>query len=198
MRLAGSTEAGFDETNFYATPFVGNLGSSATLSLPYADTGGLGLVDGTNPPIPASSLTVYTLDAAVTRWVLLPTIVDGINRRVSALTPHFSVFALFGTSGVGSTLAQVRLYPNPWKVGAGGRFDAPALTFDNLPVQGFIRIFNLSGQRLIELPFSAINSGKLVWNGNNAYGRPAASGVYFADVQPDGQGRIVIKFAIER
>lgn len=180
-------------------PFTLPLGSSATLTLPYNDAGGRGLLDGVSPPISVSTLRVYTLDTSVGRWNALPTTVDAANRAVNATTPHFSLFGLFGATTIGATLSQARVYPKPWIIGSTSKFGADNLTFDKLPANGVVRIFNLSGERLIELSFSSQNAGKLLWNGNNFNGHPAASGVYFAYIQDADTGSTaVVKFAIER
>lgn len=180
-------------------PFTGNLGSSATLAIPYADADGDGLVDGTKPPIPAGSLAVYTLDTTVRRWIALPSTLDRAGRLMYAQTPHFSVFALFGTSTIGSSLSQIRVYPNPWKAASKGRFDAAGVTFDNLPADGSIQLFNLSGEKVNELVFSGAAAGRAVWNGKNSAGSAVASGVYFAYIKSSaGSAAAVVKFAIER
>lgn len=184
--------------------FTETLGSSVTVTLPYTDDDGNGLVDGTSPPLDATRLVLFTLEETPPRWVALPTTVDPATRRVSGLTPHFSLFALFGTTGVGSG-DDVSVFPVPWKPGSGGSFDSVAncnggrgLCFDKLAQQGTIRLYAISGELLIELPFAAVNAGKLAWDGRNAGGRQVASGVYFARINGFSSGTRIIKFAIER
>lgn len=185
-------------------PFEGVLGASATISIPYSDSDDNTLVDGISPPIQASRLTMYTLNPSVVRWEPLPSSVDTQAKRVTGLTPHFSVFAVFGPSGVLPDVSNVRVYPTPWKPGSGGQFDSASfngktgLVIDNLPASGIVRIFTLSGESVVELPFSAPDVGTIVWDGRNRGGRSAASGVYFAYVKADGGGKAVVKFAIER
>ncbi|MDE2292228.1 MAG: hypothetical protein KGL53_09105, partial [Elusimicrobia bacterium] len=190
--------------NVGGAAFTGSLGSTVTLAIPYPDADDNGLVDGTSPPIPASSLKVYTLNTAVTRWDVLPSSVDTANKRVLGQTPHFSIFALFGPTGIKPNTDQVRLYPRPWKPGSGGRFDSATfngrsgLAIDNLPSSGIIRIFTLSGQLVTELGFNGSNAGTVIWDGTNQGGRKVASGVYFAYVKGDDGSSNVIKFAVER
>src|SRR5262249_18283770 len=129
-------------------PFTTNLGSSATLSIPYTDSNGDNIIDGTNPPLAASKAVMYTLNTTVNRWEQLPASVDPGNKRVTGLTPHFSVFALFAPVTVGSDVSGVRAYPVPWKPGSGGSFDGPGVTFDNLPASGSIRILDLAGRKI--------------------------------------------------
>lgn len=179
-------------------PYSAPLASSASITMDYADADNNGLVDGMSPSISASTLRMYTLDTTVGRWTALPSSVDTSGHKVTGLTPHFSIFALFGATTIGSSISAARVYPNPWKRGSDGRYDAPALTFDDLPEAGTIRIFGLSGQKLVDLAFSGPDAGKLEWDGNNYAGRPAASGVYFALIKSADGSTSVIKFAIER
>ena len=181
------------------TAFTSPLGSSATLTIPYHDPGNTGLIAGTNPPLTAAGLRMYTLNTAVNSWILLPTAVDRAGHTVSGVTPHFSVFALFAPSTVAASLAGVKAYPTPWKPGSGGRFDAPGVTFANLPASGTIRILTLSGQRVKDIAFNGASSGLAVWDGLNEDGRRTASGVYFARVASGVDGSAAwVKFAIER
>jgi hypothetical protein len=182
-----------DGVNYYNGP----LGSSAVLSMAYADANGDAVIDGTNPPIPASRLQLYALDSGVLTWTPLPTTIDLVSKRVSAPVPHFSVFALFGQAAFGRTIASARVYPVPWIPSDEGGFGGAWLTFDDLPRSGTVRILTLSGEKVIELPITSADAGRLRWNGRNEAGRPAASGVYFARVDsPDGAR--ILRFAIER
>jgi hypothetical protein len=178
--------------------FTGPLGSSATIILAYKNASNNGIIDGTSPPIAASTLQFFTLDTSIGQWVQLPTTVNKIGHNALGVTPHFSVFGVFGAVTTGNTVSQARVYPSPWKMGSGGKFDAAQLTFDTLPSAGYVRIFTLSGQKVVDLPFSAGNAGTVQWNGLNQNGRSAASGVYFAYIQSQDNSTRIIKFAIER
>lgn len=190
--------------NVGGSAFNGQLGSTVTLGLPYPDADSNGLVDGTFPPIPVESLKMYTLNTAVTSWDALPSSVDTTNKRVLGQTTHFSVFALFGPTGIKPDTNQVRLYPRPWRPGSGGRFDSvtfggrTGLAIDNLTSSGKVRIFTLSGELVREMTYGAVNVGTLIWDGANDSGTRTASGVYFALVIPDAGEEVVIKFAVER
>lgn len=180
------------------TPFTQTLGSSASISMPYADADGDNIVDASNPPLAASAIRVYTLNTTVNRWELLPTYIDAASRRVTVLTPHFSVFAMFAPLTIGTSLSEVRVYPIPWKPGTRGRFDAAGVTFDRLPATGSIRILNVAGERVRDLAFDGAASGTVVWNGMTESGQRAASGVYFARITAAGSSPSLVKFAIER
>lgn len=180
------------------TPFTQTLGSSASVSMPYSDANGDLIIDGTSPPLAAAALRVYTLNTTVNRWERLESYVDTGSRRVTFFTPHFSVFALFAPSTIGTSLSQVRVYPVPWRPGSLSKFDAPGVTFDRLPASGTVRIFNLAGERVRELAFDGASSGSVVWDGATQSGRRAASGVYFGRVTETGGATSLHKFAIER
>ncbi len=178
-------------------PFTALLGSSATLYIPFVASGNI--LSGTNPPLAASGIQMYTLNTTVNRWEYLPTALDAANSRASGTTPHFSVFALFAPATIGAGASSVRAYPVPWKPGTGGRFDGPGVTFASLPASGTILVLDLAGRRVRELPFSGASAGVVVWNGLNDDGRRTASGVYFARIKSDSDGStLLIKFAIER
>ncbi len=178
-------------------PFTTPLGSSAALSIPYLDVNHDNIIDGTNPPLAASSVRMYTLNTTVNRWELLPTSVDPVAQHATGITPHFSVFALFAPVTIGASINGVAVYPVPWKPGSGGRFDAAGVTFANLPPSGTIRILNLAGTRVREFSYSGAAAGVAVWDGQTDQGRRAASGVYFARITGTG-GTALVKFAIER
>lgn len=179
-------------------PFTQTLGSSASVSMPYADAGGDNIIDGTSPPMAASAIKVYTLNTTVNRWEALESYVDPASRRVTFFTPHFSVFAMFAPLTIGTSLSEVRVYPIPWKPGTRDRFDAAGVTFDRLPVSGTIRILSLAGERVREFTFDGGASGSIVWNGMTDWGQRAASGVYFARITGTGGSTSIVKFAIER
>jgi hypothetical protein len=187
-----------------AFPFVGNFNSSVTVTLGYTDNDNNTLVDGTNPPVPVSGLRMYTLNTAVVRWEPLPTFVDTSNKTVTGLTEHFSIFALFGPSGVQADVSNVRAYPVPWLPGSGGRFDSvtfqgvTGIAFDNLTTSGEIRIYTLSGELVTTLRYSSFNAGTIIWNGRNSAGRNVASGVYFAYIKPESGATQLLKLAVEK
>lgn len=185
-------------------PYTGTLGSSVTISVSYPDADSNGLIDGTFPPIEASRLVMHALKNQVPEWEPLTTTVDKVNRRVLGRTPHFSVFALFGPSGIGANLSELVVFPVPWKPGSGGKFDSASfngrlgLRFDRLPTEGVIKIYAFSGEAVVEIPFAAVDAGTVIWDGRNQAGRNVASGIYFARVRSAAGGATLLKFAIER
>jgi hypothetical protein len=179
-------------------PFTLPLGSSATVALPYSDADGDNHIDGTSPPLAASTVRAFTLNTAVNRWEQLPATIDAGSRRVVAWTPHFSVFALFAPTTIGQSVSEARAYPVPWKPRSLGRFDGTGITFDRLPLTGTITILTQSGERVRDIGFDASAAGTVIWDGRNEHGRPVASGVYFARVKAAGGANALLKVAIEK
>ncbi len=66
------------------------------------------------------------------------------------------------------------IYPNPFILD----FNAPKLTFANLPLGATLRIFTLDGQRVRQIDGEP-GRGTLVWNGQNEAGNLVGSGMYF-------------------
>ena len=190
--------------NVNGAEFEDNFNSSVTVSIPYTDDNNNGLVDGTEPPLPAINIIMYTLNEAVVRWEPLPTTVDTVNKRVNGLTGHFSIFALFGPTAIQPDVSTVRVYPNPWKPGSGSLFDSvtfngrTGLAFDNLSESGSIRIFTLSGELVATVAYGAGDIGTAIWDGRNSSGVTVASGVYFAYVKTNTGDIALKKFAIQR
>lgn len=180
-------------------PFTADLGSSATVSIAYSDSNNDNIIDGSAPPLPASALRMFTLNTTVNRWEELPTFLDPTNKRAVGVTPHFSVFALFAPTTIGTSLSGVRAYPVPWKPGSGGAFDGPGIVFDRLPTEGSVVILSGSGEKVGGFSFYGANAGRAVWDGRNEGGRRVASGVYYARVRSAlDDATVLIKLAIER
>lgn len=74
--------------------------------------------------------------------------------------------------------------PNPWRA---DRHSSPAITFDQLPVGGALKIFTASGHLVKEM---SISSASMTWDLTNASGQRVASGVYLYLVT-DGAGQKV-------
>jgi len=164
--------------------------TAVTVSIAYSDTNGI--VDGTS--IQEQNLYLVWLDTVTARWERIPSTVDTANDIVRADVHHFSVFGIAGTS-VMPDLSAAKAYPNPWKPGSGGSHDRPKIMFDKLAADSVIRIYNLVGELVKELPTAS--AGSVEWDGVSASGRKTASGVYFARIK-SGSSSKILKFAIER
>lgn len=170
------------ENGLYNGAFAGPV----RLSFAYADADGDGDVDGTSPPMRTKGLSVWTLDENASQWVKVPgATVDAVARSVSAPLTHFSVYALI--AGSVSDVEDVYPYPIPFRArgpdagpGAGQTgTDAGGITFTNLPSEGTIEVYTLSGQlvRRLHIPIG-LALAKLVWDVRNYAGEAVTSGVY--------------------
>jgi len=169
-------------------------GQTAEVTLTYPDDDGDGIVDGSF--VRAERLRIYSYDSAAGAWKAdLACRVDKEKRQVIGATPHFSYFAVFAP--MAAAVSAARAYPNPWKPGSGGRFDAAAITFDGLPSDALIQVFTIGGDLVRELRVTAADSGVKTWNGLNASGSKAASGVYLVLVRSGGKTK-TFKLGVER
>lgn len=164
----------------------GSLGSAGRISFRFLDANGDGLVDGTNPPVRAKTMSLWSLDEAQGVWVKVPgAAVDVAGRQVSAPLGHLSVYALIG--GADASVDEVYAYPVPFRPrgpeagsGAGQTgTESGGITFTNLPGEGRIEIYTLDGRRVRALDIPAnLNPAKLGWDARNESGQPVAGGVY--------------------
>ena len=167
--------------------------AAVALYIYYSDVNGDGIVDGTN--IQAINLRIAWMNPATERWEEVSgSVVDLANKRVSVNINHFSAYSLLGLT-VMSDLASVKAYPNPWQPGTGGAHDRASMKFDNLAADTSIRIYNVAGELVRDLPSSSV--GFVEWDGKNGDGKRVSSGVYFARLKSGGLDRI-IKIAVER
>ncbi|MBI5883675.1 MAG: fibronectin type III domain-containing protein [Elusimicrobia bacterium] len=186
----------------------GAFSGDVTISLPYPDADGDGVVDGTNPPLNAADIEVYTLDESRSRWTFVgrPT-VDTTAKTASIGVRHFSLYAI-GGAGSANGFEQMRVYPNPFKPGSAnpneGRpcgqnacASGQGITFDNLPVEVTLTIYDLLGTEIDAM--RTFNSGGVVrWDGRNKNGADAPSGGYYAVIESPGRKIKVWKLAIIR
>lgn len=92
-------------------------------------------------------------------------------------------------------LESAYVYPNPYKPGSGGDFDAESLTFCELTEQAEIQIFNIAGELVAEIEKESPGN-KLLWVPENKAGNTLASGVYVFYIHNDGGQKKKGKFAI--
>ena len=178
-------------------------GKMATITLTYNDADDDGIVDGTQ--VEVSMLKFYYASSAAGPWQPLDsTVIDTKNKTISGLTPHFSIFAVFGVAA--ANLGNVRVYPVPYlpndgKDDNGKPYSAAVpdsgMIFDELPAAVKIRIFTLSGQLVAELA-SAASGGKIQWDVRNTKGEDAASGGYIAVITSPGNKTVIKKLLVLR
>ncbi|MFH1390596.1 MAG: Ig-like domain-containing protein [Candidatus Margulisiibacteriota bacterium] len=172
----------------YGSRVSTSFASSVTLTFFYDDLDNDGVIDGTTPPVPAANLMIYRLDESHGLWVRLPgSTVDLVNHLVSAPITGFSVYALMATSATDSS--AVFTFPNPYKPSLGHS----SITFSNIPTQGVIKIFTLSGDLVKTI--SNTSNGQFNWDARNEAGELLTSGLYFYVVKATGgtsTGKLVI------
>lgn len=169
------------------------LARSASISMPYVDADNDGIVDGTNPRVRAKTLALYALDETRRAWVKMPgSVVDTSARRVTATTPHFSVYALIGTAD--ADVDGVYAFPVPWAPHSGNPLDgtlAGGITFTNLPSEGTISIYTLSGQLVRELVIpNGLFPPQLKWDVRTNGGQDVVSGAYLWRVKSGKNSKV--------
>jgi len=174
----------------------GVFNKSITLSIYYPDSNNDGIVDSIT--IRASTLKMMTLSSSTGLWEPVPgSIWDSVNKRITATTDHFSVFALFG-SPAAEDLSQVKIYPNPWKPLSATKFDSDTLIISGLTREGTVRIFTIDAQFVRELPYSLGDAGILTWDGKNENGQKVGSGIYLVHIKSGDGEKKILKLGIER
>jgi hypothetical protein len=125
--------------------------------------------------VPKLAIARYDPDAA--SWVVLDSRVDTAARTITAVTPHLSKFAVVEPVAV-SHLANVRVFPNPYKPGSGTSFDrAGGMMFSNLTADAKIQVYAVTGELVFEGE-ETDGDGRYEWPAVNSSGEKVASGVY--------------------
>lgn len=100
------------------------------------------------------------------------------------------------TGGVAvDDLEGAYVYPNPYKPGSGGDYDADFITFSKLTEQATIEIFNIAGELVSTITKDSTISEKK-WDATNDAGKRLASGVYIFYISNDDGQKKTGKFAI--
>jgi hypothetical protein len=163
----------------WSTPLTQNI----PLTLTYPNASGNGTIDGTSPALSAKRLAVWRLDETQKLWVKQwGGTVDIAGRRVTYPTNHFSTYSLFGA--LDQNVTDVYAFPVPFRPNGGNpaRYGtwAEGIKFVNLPTEGTIKIYTLSGQRVRQLDISAAS---MAWDARNAEGQEVASGLYIWEIR---------------
>ncbi|MEW5692277.1 MAG: T9SS type A sorting domain-containing protein [Candidatus Hydrogenedentota bacterium] len=170
-------------------------------NISYQDQDLDGIVDGTT--LREDDLKIYRLSNTDSKWYEISSQVDKTNKRVNGLTSQFSVFAV-GAIPVASNLANVIVYPNPfrpndgnWQTGVDYNGSAGSgIYITNLMASTEVEVYNVSGQKVYDFVTSA-NTGTVQWDAKDKNGRYLPSGVYIMLLKKGGDRKIV-KFAIIR
>ncbi|MCB4790370.1 MAG: hypothetical protein LHV68_00620 [Elusimicrobia bacterium] len=190
------------ETNMYDSNYQQIFSSQTLLSpvpltMTYLDNDNNGMVDGTC--LRVDSLSLWWLDEAKQLWSKVPSTIDKSNKIVTARVSHLSVYALFGALNL--SVDDVIVAPVPWVPELGDVAKgtlAGGITFRNLPYQGEIRIYTVSGELVRKIDLNSfIDPNGYAWDGKNGDGKYVASGVYLWVVRSD-QGKKTGKLIVIR
>ena len=104
---------------------------------------------------------------------------DKVLKFINTQTKCFSMLMLAGSLNLSVT--EVRCFPVPWVPGGvrattGNAVDG--ITFGNLPPEGEIAIYTVSGNMINKISFQDSITGEIQWFGKNDEGQDVASGVY--------------------
>jgi hypothetical protein len=181
--------------------YTSTLRAPATLSLPFRDDDGDGLIDDTVPPVRVAGLAVWWLDEEHSLWVKLPdSRVDRENRAVTAPIRHFSVFTVMGVPLFSP--GDAHAFPVPWRPFGPNAGGGPGqtgtlsggITFTNLPSLAKIRVYSLVGDLVKEIDHSD-GTPQRNWDVRNDAGDDVQSGTYIYVIESNGSrktGKLVI------
>ncbi|OGS17695.1 MAG: hypothetical protein A3J83_09260 [Elusimicrobia bacterium RIFOXYA2_FULL_40_6] len=174
------------------------------LTIPYADSDNDGFVDGITD-VKETDLKIYTLNINSQLWELQPGVLtdDTANNTVTIKIPHFSCYALIGsTSSAAGVIRRFNttepiVYPNPFMPVSGNQYSAAGITFDNLPAteEVTIKIYTISGDFVNKFTKAVTEGQKKVWDGKNNSGEQVSSGIYVYYIKSDSinkKGRLAI------
>jgi hypothetical protein len=183
-RAAGRPTLRAVEINAYdAACALKSVQGAPVLSLGYGDADGDGFVDG-RPGTRVRSLALWSLDEVSGNWLRVPgSRVDEGAGVVRAPLQHFSVYALAALPD--QEVSAAYAYPVPWRPygGDAARYGTRAggITFANIPQEGNVSVYTLSGELVRRQELSG--ALKWVWDVRNGRGEPVASGVYLWSVR---------------
>lgn len=94
-------------------------------------------------------------------------------------------------------VSDVRVVPNPYNVREAWEEGEAKVTFDNLPGQATIYVYNVIGALVIKLEHNSTTDDFESWNLKSATGRDVVSGVYLYKVESSA-GEAIGKFIVIR
>jgi len=169
------------------------LQKSVTVSIPYT----LAQLGGADE----DSLKIAHYDNASSTWEIIYTsVVDKINRMVTASVNHFSLFKLVAYTLQSGELASVSNYPNPFTAGRGGTTKIHYSLRENRGVE--IYIYDLLGRLVWHKSFQSgavggsIGVNDIAWDGKNDRGAYVGAGAYICVIKA-GAEKKTIKIAVK-
>lgn len=173
--------------------YVENITRAAALTIPYLDADSDGVVDNTG--LRAKTLAAWRLQEPENLWVKQNgALVDTANKTVVYPTTRFSFYALIG--GADTEVKDVLAFPVPFRPNANSaaRYGtwAEGIKFANLPSEGTIKIYTVSGKLVRTLDIAAPLQA---WDARDSSGAQVASGMYLWVVESGGNrktGKLVV------
>jgi hypothetical protein len=96
-----------------------------------------------------------------------------------------------------TNVSDIRVIPNPYNVREEWEEGESRITFDNLPGEATIYVYNVIGELVIQLDHSSPTDDFIEWNLKSGTGRDVVSGVYLYKVESSA-GDKVGKFIVIR
>jgi hypothetical protein len=150
-----------------------NFSAPVTVALPYLDEDGDGFVDGTSPRVMVKNLQMAVLDESNNLWLKIPNAeVNTINKTITARIAHFSLYSVMGSPDL--DVSKSYAFPVPFRPSQGDK----NITFTQLPSEGKIRIYTVSGELVKKMDFSDLTDSKIIWDVANDSGDNLGSDVY--------------------
>lgn len=185
---------------FTATDGSGNgvsaFSKPVTITLSYPDADNDGRID--MDLIPETQAWLYYLDPALGKWTPLQSVTrDTVANTLTAQVSHFSVYSVRAAGGAYQDMSSLKGYPNPCDFrSAPYRF-----YIANIPVDAAgarIYIYNEAGElvRTLSKGDGIDDMNVAAWDGKDARGAKAASGLYLYLVRTDNYGKAKGKFFI--
>ena len=119
--------------------------------------------------------TIAYYDDTSAKWVALPTTLYTSEKKLVGVITHLSKFQIMQAQP--SATLNVKVYPNPLKLGSGTKFDRAKIAFEGLTTQYNLKIFTVAGELVFENEETGSN-GRYEWDTANTNGTRVASGVY--------------------
>jgi len=134
--------------------------------------------------VPIGQTWFYHDDAPVGTIPILQYWVCAFDGTAESGSTNVVVFMSTGTEPEIPAPASVSIFPNPFRISAGGQLSVHA-GFPRV-VQGSVAIYNLRGQLVQERSFHGEKDVYLHWDGKDRQGTSCGSGVYLVRVKADG------------